>query len=194
MKRKDDGVVATTQIASSPGLKLRRLFVLVICPACSLLLIMVLVVDALPRRSTIRDEHRQSQSMRSEHALTANAGTLGQELGTSIHWPASRAYGKVPCALNVSGYACSNAYGAAMNSLYLLDSALDANRLPAYRSMEGYWLVHSPHRCFERGIWLISKSRPDESDQSASAKHGGCDLEAHIFHSAKLPIGNLGWS
>ena len=113
---------------------------------------------------------------------------IGSDLRTGA-WPASHAYGKVPCAINVSGYSCpGSGYGAAMNTVYLLESS-DSNSVPAYRSANGYWLVHSPHACFTRATWLISKTRPDESVDSHQ-----CDIEANLFHSAALPVGHLQWS
>jgi hypothetical protein len=94
-----------------------------------------------------------------------------------------------------ASHSCPGGNGAVqLNALYLLEERSDANRLPAFRSLDGYWLVHSPHRCFSRATWLISRSRPDESDQSANAAHGGCDIEANIFTSSQLPVGNLKWS
>ena len=50
-------------------------------------------------------------------------------------------------------------------------------------------LAHSPHACFTKATWVLSKARPDEAADSHQ-----CDLEAHIFHSAALPVGRLQWS
>lgn len=189
-KLKDDDIIERPT-SNAPSLKLRRIIVLTLCPALSLLLIVGMVVDALPRRP-VDDVNAQQHRQRLERTLEAME-ELGAELATG-GWPQSSTYGRVPCAINVSGFACPNSYGAELNALYTLEKTLDTNRSPAYRSMEGYWLVHSPHRCFLKATWLITKVRPDESDQSANAPHGGCDIEANIWHSSKLPVGNLAWS
>ena len=194
MKLKDDDIALESRgdVPTRERMKQRRKIVLVACPACSLLLVVCMIVDSLPRRFT-HGEQPQRMPLTAERTLETME-RLGADLATGS-WPASREYGKVPCAINVTGYTCPAGYGAAMNALYLLEQGSGAAALaPVYRSLEGYWLVHSPHRCFERAIWLISRTRPDESDQSANAPHGDCDLEAHIFHSARLPVGNLVWS
>lgn len=185
----DDSVQHEHFVSTVPtSLKLRRRIVLFVCPVFSLLLVMGTIHDAMPRHPSGAVERQ-----RLERTLEGME-ELGAELARGTAWPQSDTYGKVPCAINVSGYTCPNLYGAMLNNLYLLEKTLDANRSPAYRSLEGYWLVHSPHRCFERPTWIITKVRPDESDQSANAPHGGCDIEANIFHTTKLPIGNLAWS
>ena len=169
----------------------RNCIVLTLCPLFSLSLVVGMIVDAMPRRRAADQSERRRRI--TERALEG-VEELGAELATG-RWPASREYGAIPCAINITGHVCNTRGATTLNQLYLLEQGSDVNtRTPAYRSSAGYWLVHSPHRCFERATWLISRTRPDESDQSAGAPHGGCEIEAHLFHSAALPVGSLRWS
>jgi hypothetical protein len=171
----------------TPRQRRRRLIVVTVCPTCSLLLTGMILWDGLlPRRASPDAAPRRQ---------FANALEIVEDMGVKLRageamnvWPASTTYGKVPCAINISGYECPDGYGASMNTLFMLQAADDSGT-PAYRSSGGYWLAHSPHACFTRETWLISKTRPD-----AKADTHMCDLEAHIFHSTALPVGRLQWS
>ena len=159
-----------------------------ICPACSLLLTGMIVLDGLPRRASPDESPRRQFA---EQALEV-VEDMGVKLtaGKEHAWPASATYGKVPCAINISGYTCPDGYGASFNTLFMLQPAEAADSgTPAFRSSGGYWLMHSPHGCFTRATWLISRTRLD-----AKADSHMCELEAHIFHSAALPVGRLQWS
>jgi hypothetical protein len=180
MKLKDDDVAHHID-SITPSLRRRRIIVLTVCPACSLLLMGTLIYEGLPNR----DDGMSSKPL--TERIVDTMEDLGTELATGS-WPASKEYGKVPCAINVSGYECPGGYGTVMNNLYMLEAG-SSTGTPSYRSLAGYWLVHSPHGCFSQPIWLISRTRPD-----ARADTHMCDLEAHISHSAALPVGNLPWS
>lgn len=179
----------------TPRQRRRRLIVVSLCPACSLLLTGMVLWDGLLSRRTGSLDAAAPGRRQFAQALEI-VEDMGVKLtaGEVVHphdvWPASTTYGKVPCAINISGYDCpDSSYSAPMNTLFMLQAAKDESAVPAYRSSGGYWLVHSPHGCFTRATWLISRTRPD-----AKADTHMCDLEAHIFHSAALPVGRLQWS
>ena len=185
MKLKDDDI-AHVDIQKQPPklLRWRRFLVLFVCPAATIGLIVCMILDALP--SSPSQGYNQHLQMAERTLETMEE--LGTDLATG-RWPVSRAYGKLPCAINITGYDCPSGYGAAMNSLYLLEQGSDSNSAPVYRSAEGYWLVHSPHACFTRATWLISMTRPDESADSHQ-----CEIEANLWSDAALPVGHLQWS
>jgi hypothetical protein len=168
--------------------------VVTVCPACSLFLTGMILWDGLlsGRRSSPEAAAPGRRQLAQALEMVEDVGVKLAAGEAVIHphdvWPASTTYGKVPCAINISGYDCPGSYGASMNTLFMLQAA-DHSGTPAYRSSGGYWLVHSPHACFTRATWLISRTRPD-----AKADTHMCDLEAHIFHSAALPVGRLQWS
>ena len=176
----DDSVQHEHFVSTVPtSLKLRRRIVLFVCPVFSLLLVMGTIHDAMPRHPSGAVERQ-----RLERTLEGME-ELGAELARGTAWPQSDTYGKVPCTINVSGYTCPNLYGAMLNNLYLLEKTLDANRSPAYRSLEGYCgafatpLLRAPHLAYHQ-------SPTRWSDQSANAPHG-TDIETNIFSTCKLP-------
>ena len=145
------------------------------CAIFSLLLCSYLIADEVA--ADMHDQHQRLPV--SERAVA------GLENLAAVVMPAPNRHVAPPCAVNISGYSCPNRYGENLNRVYSLEAGSSP---PLYRSKEGFWLAHSPIACLSRSAWIVSRSKPDES------VHGACDIEAHIFHSAELPIGTLKWS
>mmetsp|Transcript_43735 Transcript_43735/g.114954 ORF Transcript_43735/g.114954 Transcript_43735/m.114954 type:complete len:292 (+) Transcript_43735:13-888(+) len=185
MKLKDDDVV--NDYAWQPSrVKNRSRVSIGACAIFSLLLCMWLITDAMAGSEDSRD----SQQIR-RRPMIERAVERMEELATVVV-PVPKRDVLPPCAVNVSGYLCPNAYGEALNQVYFLESSQrSASAAPVYRSLAGYFLVHSPRSCLSRGAWILTRSLPDESE---TAMQGACDIEAHIFAGAELPVGTREWS
>ena len=181
MKLKDDDILGGR--LNARRLQSRRLLTIGACAVFSLLLCGWLIADFI----SSEDGHDSQQIRR--RPLAERAMEHMEELATVVV-PVPARHVPPPCAVNLTGFSCPNAYGDVLNQVYRLEPG-DATGPPLYRSSAGYWLVHSPRSCLSRGAWILSQARPDES---ADAVQGACDIEAHIFYGTQLPTGAQEWS
>lgn len=186
MKWKDDDGSYPKWDSPNSSRKLTNRRVVGACAIGTLCLCSWLIVDSVDSSYSREDAQRLVRKPLTERAIERM-----EELATVVV-PTPARYVPPPCAVNISGFRCPNAHGTLLNAVYHLESGSGtASSPPLYRSSAGYWLVHSPRSCLSRGAWILTRNQPDES---ADAVQGACDIEAHIFHSADLPVGTLEWS